>query len=219
MDNLIQQYNNIGARYIQWQRELFGTKWDLPLRYVEDNIWLSNGTKVLDLGCWDGHDIAYFEAKSDAVFCGIDASEFMIQQARNSVKNPDNLVIWNFEHLPFSDESFDVVYAKYSFSYIENFELVFEEVSRVLKRWWKFIFIQNHPINDFSKKKTQYSLKETLSTSLFSTWAEITYYSHTLSEILSSKLLSYFTIADVMEDYIYEKHAIPLFMGVVAIKK
>ena len=219
MDEIIKQYDSIGPRYIEWQQKFFGEKWDIPLKYIEENAWFFTGAKVLDLWCGDCHDIAYFEEKYDADFHGIDSSEYMISQGRKNTKHPENLFVWTFEVLPFPDDSFDIIYAKYAFSYVENFDRLYSEVVRVLKKWGRFIFVHNHPINDFTKKGGRYSVKETITVSLFSTWAQITYFPHTFSEIISRKFLKNFNIEDVMEDCRYEVYPIPLFMGITATRK
>lgn len=102
--------------------------------YIENALGIFESKKVLDIGCGDGHDIAYFEAKYPAEYYGIDSSEFMIVQAKHVIKNSDNAIVGSFEQLPFEESSFDIVYAKYAFSYIENFDNLYSEVSRVLKQ-------------------------------------------------------------------------------------
>jgi len=36
--------------------------------------------------------------------------------------------------MPFENDSFDVVYAKFAFNYLSDFELLYKEVVRVLKK-------------------------------------------------------------------------------------
>lgn len=220
MDDLINQYNNIWKEYIEWQKKFFAENWDLPLRYLENIINQFQWIKILDLGCWDWHDINYFKSKYDNDYYWIDSSEVMINQAINNINNKDNLFIWNFENLPFDNNSFDLIYAKYAFSYIKDFENLYKEVSRVLKTGWLFVFIQNHPINDFIRKKEKYPIKERLNTKLFKTDTEITYYSHTIWEIISKTFLENFTIIDFTEDYMFRVlYPTPVFIWIIAIKK
>ena len=220
MDEIIKQYDAIWETYIQGQQKYFSEKWDLPLRYIEEKLDIFENQKILDIGCGDGHDIAYFETKQEAQFYGVDASEFMINQAKNIIKNWDNAIIWSFEQLPFENDMFDIVYAKYAFSYIENFERLYSEVARVLKKWGKFIFIQNHPINDFTRKKEKYPIKELIQTKLFSSEAVISYYSHTFWDIISKVFLNQFILEDFTEDYMFRVlYPTPVFIWVTAIKK
>lgn len=220
MNEIIKQYNSIWETYIQGQQKYFSEKGDLPLSYIEDKLGIFENQKILDIGCGDGHDIAHFETKYNAEFYGIDSSEFMVEQAKKIVKNSGNVIVWNFEQLLFENDSFDIVYAKYAFSYIENFDRLYSEVSRVLKKWWKFIFIQNHPINDFTRKKEKYPIKEIIHSKLFSSNTDISYYNHTFGEIISKIFLTHFGLDDFTEDYMFRVlYPIPVFVGVTAIKK
>lgn len=220
MDELIKQYNNIWTEYMKWQKKFFSENWDLPLKYIENIISQFNWKKILDLWCWDWHDIVYFKEKYNNEYFWIDASEVMINSWKENFSLWNEFCIWNFENLPFDDDTFDIVYAKYSFSYLVDFEKVYKEVKRCLKKSWVFVFIQNHPINDFSKKRERYPIKETLNTQLFSTQTEITYYSHTLWEILSRLFLENFMLIDFTEDYMFRVlYPIPVFIWVTAIKK
>lgn len=215
MNDLIKQYNNIWKDYIEWQQKFFKGSWDIPLIYIENELKNHTWKCILDLGCWDWHDIVYFENKYKNNYFWLDASNFMINQAKENVKNKDNLFIWNFEELPFKDNIFDIVYAKYTFWYVIDFELVYKEVFRVLKKWWIFISIYNHPINDFTRKKERYPIKEILKTKLFSTNSEITYYSHTIWEIISKTFLNNFEILDITEDYMFKVlYPIPVFIWI-----
>jgi len=217
MDDIIKQYDTIWKDYTQEQKKYFSAKWDFPLEYIKNNIWDLNWKKILDLWCWDGHDIAYFETKYDADFWGIDSSEYMIGQAKNNIKNPQSLHIWNFQNMPFEDNFFDVIYAKYSFSYLSDFELVYKEVTRVLKEWWLFLFIQNHPLNDFMKKKQKlYFQKQKLTVWLFS-GVNITYFTHIFSEIISPTFLRNFNLLDFHEDFRWE-NVNPRYVAIKSVK-
>lgn len=217
MDDLIKQYDIIWENYTQEQRKYFSEKWDFPLEYIKNNIWNLDWKKILDLGCGDGHDIAYFETRYDADFLWIDSSEYMIGQAKNNVKNSKNLYLWNFENMPFEDGFFDVIYAKYSFSYLSDFELIYKEVSRVLKKWWLFLCIQNHPLNDFLKKEQKlYFQKQKLTVWLFS-GVNITYFTHIFSEIISPTFLKNFNLLDFHEDFRWE-NINPRYIAIKSIK-
>ncbi len=220
MQDLTKQYDNIWNSYVEWQKKFFSETGDLPLKYIENIISQFEWKKILDLWCWDGHDINYFQQKYKNDYVWIDASEVMINKWKNNFSLGNNLIVWNFENLPFEDNVFDIVFAKYSFSYLMDFENVYSEVSRCLKKWWIFVFIQNHPINDFTRKKEKYPIKETIVTKLFSTQTEISYYWHTFWEILSKTFLNHFNLIDFTEDYMFKVlYPIPVFIWITAIKK
>lgn len=217
MDDLIKQYDIIWENYIQGQQKYFSEKWDMPLEYIKNNIWDLNWKKILDLWCWDGHDIAYFESYLNGDFFWIDSSEFMINQAKNNIKNPLNLHLWNFENMPFENDSFDVVYAKFAFNYLSDFELLYKEVVRVLKKWWLFLFIHHHPLNDFMKKEQKlYFQKQKLTVWLFS-GVNITYFTHIFSEIISPAFLKNFNLLDFHEDSRWE-NVNPRYIAIKSVK-
>jgi len=126
----------------QKQRELWGTApsdWALYLEITfiplykkvisQSNIGLQ--TKVLDIGCGSGLFLRMAGAK-DAVATGIDVSPELLEIARQ--RNPTaTLLNEDMEHLPFDDNSFDIVTGFNSFPYADDISAVMKEIKRVLK--------------------------------------------------------------------------------------
>lgn len=219
MEEINKQYNGIGENYINWQQKYFSENQDLPLYYIENAIWDFENQKILDLWCWDWHDISYFESKYKAEFWWIDSSEFMISQAKWRVKNPEKMFILDFDNLDKLEEKFDIVYAKHSIQYLSDLDIIFDSVSNILKDKWKFIFVVNHPINDYTKKKEKYPIKEVIEAKLFWNQTTIKYYNHTISEIISKKFLNNFVLQDLTEDHNYRiLYPVPNFIWITAIK-
>jgi ubiquinone/menaquinone biosynthesis C-methylase UbiE len=85
---------------------------------------------LLDLGCGTGLFLSrYRTGGGDGV--GLDISRMMLNQARE--KSPSaSLCMGNAEHLPFRDESFDVIASLLAFSYLRNPRQMLEESFRIL---------------------------------------------------------------------------------------
>ena len=88
---------------------------------------------VLDLGCGTGALTAQvLEQDPRRQVTGLDLSEQMLAQARARLGDRVNLVQGDSEHLPFPDQSFDVVYCCDSFHHYPDPAAVLAEVGRVL---------------------------------------------------------------------------------------
>lgn len=106
------------------------------------------GKKVLDYGCGSGI-YAKILHKRGAIVKGFDISNKMLDIARR-----DNPTI-EFKQgsgykIPFK-EQFDVVVAPLVLHYMEDWDKVFKEVSRVLKKGGMFIFSTDNPVFEVSK--------------------------------------------------------------------
>lgn len=107
------------------------------------------GKKVLDFGCGTGI-YAKILRKQGAVVKGFDISDAMLAIART--ENPGmDLRIGSGYRIPFK-EKFDVVVAALVIDYLEDWNRVFREVRRVLKKGGSFIFSVGNPICECSKR-------------------------------------------------------------------
>ncbi len=97
---------------------------------------LSSGLRVLEIGVGMGADYEQW-LKAGAVATGIDLSTASLERARRRCElsglKPD-LYEADAEHLPFPDESFDVVYSYGVMHHSPSTERCLEEARRVLKR-------------------------------------------------------------------------------------
>lgn len=214
------QYNNIWNNYIVWQRNFFEQNKDLARDYIIERMNDFQNKKILDIGCWDWHDIAYYETIWDTQFYWVDSSEIMTNEAKILVKNPANIYCADFETFDFENEYFDIIISKFALHYKNNLDNTYKNISRLLKRNWKLIFVVNHPINDFKRKNEIYSKQENIITEHFFNWVKIIHPSHTIWEILSREFLDNFILEDLTEDYmLWKKWILPLFLWIVWIKK
>ncbi|MEH2513480.1 ubiquinone/menaquinone biosynthesis C-methylase UbiE [Nitrobacteraceae bacterium AZCC 1564] len=96
----------------------------------------ANGKSVLEIGVGMGADHEQWALNAPARLCGIDlterAIEFTSQRLSLSGLNSE-LQTADAEHLPFQDQSFDIVYSWGVLHHSPDTQCAFKEVSRVLK--------------------------------------------------------------------------------------
>lgn len=197
----IQQYNNIGSKFVD-NHEVHNHEGNQQYyKYFPEGL-LSENKKVIDMGCGDGSDIFYFSSRGkSSLLYGIDSSQKMVDLAR--AKNP-NIKIdrSSFDKLPYEDNFFDVAMSKWAIQYSKHIHEVYKEVFRVLKHNGVFIFLVPHPICNFmSKKKPRnYFKKELFDSKIFDGKVAVTQYSHTISEYFSEYFLSNFHLKSFFEN-------------------
>ena len=110
------------------------------LRLVDFDAW--RGKRVLDVGCGAGTDLVRF-ARGGAEVTGVDVSASAIALARQNFAQQRlaaDLREADGEHLPFDDNSFDLVYAHGVVQYTANDAALVAECGRVLKPGGQAIF-------------------------------------------------------------------------------
>lgn len=95
---------------------------------------------ALDLGCGTGELMRLIlQEDGSKKLTGIDLSEKMLEIAKEKLDNKAVFILGDSEHLPFSAETFDVVYCNDSFHHYPAPENVLSEIQRVLKPGGIFI--------------------------------------------------------------------------------
>jgi len=92
------------------------------------------GKRVLEVGCGAGTDLVRF-AKGGAIVTGVDLAESAVALARANVTQQGldaDLRVADGEHLPFPDDSFDLVYAHGVVQYTADPQALVNECRRVL---------------------------------------------------------------------------------------
>ena len=100
------------------------------------------GRSVLEVGCGAGVDLARF-AKGGAEVTGVDLAPSAIELARANFSQQGlrgRFEVADGEHLPFPDNSFDLVYAHGVVQYTANPRQLVEECRRVLKPGGEAVF-------------------------------------------------------------------------------
>jgi SAM-dependent methyltransferase len=102
----------------------------------------ARGKRVLDVGCGAGTDLVRF-ARAGAVVTGVDISPSAIDLARRNFAQQGleaDLREADGEHLPFPDDTFDLVFAHGVVQYTADGQALVNECRRVLKPGGEAIF-------------------------------------------------------------------------------
>lgn len=97
-----------------------------------------HGKKALDIGSGLGGVAYHLASKYAMEVTGLDINPWMIEKATRDapeqVKDKLNFVLsTDNDHLPFEDNSFDIVYSKGALCHIEDKQALFKECHRILK--------------------------------------------------------------------------------------
>lgn len=116
-------------------------------RKLEDSLEISSDTKVLDIACGKGSTALYLADKYGCSVVGIDISEELIKEAKNSCrkKGLDNKVkflVGNAMDLPFDDNQFDIAISQGILVFVDDKAKTINEASRVIKKGGKAGWIE-----------------------------------------------------------------------------
>lgn len=104
------------------------------------------GKKLLEIGCGLGTDLLQF-ARGGAVVTGVDLTPRSIELVKRRFdlyRVKVEALVADAEHLPFADESFDVVYSFGVLHHTPDTQQAVNEVYRVLKRGGSIIIMLYH---------------------------------------------------------------------------
>ena len=123
--------------YAEWRASTLGAITELlEQELVLDLAGPLFGKSVLDVGCGDGTLAAEFHRKGASFVVGCDPDPHMIAKATaRTMAERDGMsyLLGRAEHLPFRDQSFDVVTAVTVLCFVEQRSRAVEEMARVLK--------------------------------------------------------------------------------------
>lgn len=200
--DLNKQYNNFAkdfSKFIHSEDINNYLSRDLFYSYID---FVNPGTKLIDLACGDGSDLAYYK-KLGADIYGLDASEEMIALAKE--KLPDaNIQVGLFEKIPFADNYFDAVVSKYALMTSADLKPVFTEILRVLKPGGVMVYLVTHPFRQYFEKKSpqaDYFKQEIVDSNILNMTITVREPSHTMSEYLNDFLFKNFNILAYDEQF------------------
>ncbi len=126
-----------------------------------DNFDLDHDKNIiLEIGCGNGRDIKHIMKDRNIIF-GIDISE-SAYYAQRRYENADNVCIvrCDVNNLPFTSDTFDLIYADHVLQHIDDLQDCFNEVKRVINKRGKFIFNLYSQENNFLMTKIIEPLKK-----------------------------------------------------------
>ncbi|MCA9459206.1 MAG: class I SAM-dependent methyltransferase, partial [Nanoarchaeota archaeon] len=217
-------YERIGKDYLLGQKEFFSKREDQAIKFIKNSLIDLKGKKVLDIGCGNGKDIKLIESLGASEVYGIDSSNFMLNEAKKIVSNPENLYLSNIEKTSFEDNFFDIIIGRFSFHYLSNYDNAYNELSRILKKNALLILVIHHPFKDLiSQKNKIYGEQEIIKIELYNNKVPIYFPTHTLKDYFSRSFFDSFMLVGFEEEQSPEEYGdkfkIPGFMGIKAIKK
>jgi len=124
----------------RWHRQLAHVTH--PVRKIISELACRHGDSVLDVGCGTCTDYLFFK-DTHAKYHGIDITPKFARAAHNAHKVP-NVTVGDALHLPFSDDSFDVVYCKDLLEHLppETWKNAVKELFRVASHMVMLVFFR-----------------------------------------------------------------------------
>ncbi len=118
-------------RYWEDQEELS----DLPYKWpVLKNLFPDKKLRFLDFGCGKGVITEKIHALHPAyTISGVDISSKALNVAKKRIKNGEFRLIDESQHIPYPDNTFDIVLASDVLEHIYDTKTAFRELARVLK--------------------------------------------------------------------------------------
>lgn len=159
------------------------------------------GLKVLDIGCgsgWYAEQLILLDAEVTA----IDASATMVELTRKRLKDKAHVFQANIEQplSYFSEAEFDLVVAPLVIHYVQDWQVLFLEIARILKSHGQFIFSTHHPYGDYQTFKLENYFKTTLITDYWKSFdATVQFYHHSLQELMNALLKAGFVVEQFLE--------------------
>jgi len=229
-------YDKIGAAYLDAQKIFGNPRDDWAKDFVRTPGQLGcalTKCKILEIGCGNGSDIAFFDRRGHDVY-GIDASRFMIEQAQKNVNRPDRLHCGKMEELDDLRQShagmftqgkwgdLDYAFARYSLHYAQgDMDVVWCAVHSSLKNNGVFAFVVPNPLADIPFTDTgDYATAKSVTVKIFNEQIEIKYPFRKIDALFTPTFYELFRVRQ-MEYYPDEYHGasqIPAAIAVVAQK-
>ncbi len=188
------QYNNIADHFNKTHDDFNHISNKAFFSCLPNDLLSKN---LLDIGCGDGNDFDEY-LKRGATVTGIDPSK----KLQSYSKHAEKITIGSFEKIPFTENVFNIVVSKYALQTLEEIDLFYSEVSRVLKPGGELIFLVVHPMRQFFEKKTlfkDYFEKTIVDSVIFNGTITVKEPTHTISEYLSPLFFNSFTLESLKE--------------------
>lgn len=113
-----------------------------------EEIEKEEGGKLLDVGCGNGN-ILYRLVNGRRELYGIDLSKNMVEESRKRLKGDADIKAADAEHIPYNDDTFDILICNASFHHYPHPQKVLMEMKRVLKNGGKLLIGEEYMIQPF----------------------------------------------------------------------
>ena len=196
---LEKQYNPVVVKYTE-QINSMNAKSSAEFKKVLKNI-KPQGNRLIELGCGAGDLIPYLQGLS-YICSGVDTSAEMVACARDIDKA--NILVEDFAHTSFKDESFDIVVSKWAIQTAYDIDAVYRECYRLLKKDGILVFLVVHPFRQFLEKKKKgkdYFTQEIVESRIFNGTITVKEPSHTMTDYLSDYFLENFLVTQISESF------------------
>lgn len=140
--NIITEWDCAAAKYMEQQEQSFFVS--INKQIIMKRFPQLNNQNILDLGCGYGVYTNYFRTVNVNAI-GIDGSKEMLRLAREQYPDCHFQFADLSQPLPFSDNSFDLIFCNQVLMDIENIDLVFSECQRILEKDGIFYYAIVHP--------------------------------------------------------------------------
>lgn len=114
------------------------------------------GKRILDLGCGDGEFGTEAIEAGCKSYIGLEASKQMVTVAHDNLKDTDAQIIETLlEDWAYPLTQFDLVVSRMTLHYIEDLEVLFQQVYQSLVEGGRFVFSVVHPVITSSNKSAE----------------------------------------------------------------
>lgn len=141
-------FDQIATHYDRWSNLLSGEGIRAWHGFALEQMMLTPGMAVLDVGCGTGKITTAIAGRVGALgrVVGLDPSQSMLAVARRNPREKNTAAIdWvqgEAESLPFTDAQFDCVTAQFSLRNMQEWERGLEEMTRVLKPGGRVVLLE-----------------------------------------------------------------------------
>jgi len=139
-------YDKIYNEYKKYHNFLENFDKNLWQRFIPKNLeWKT----IIDLWCWDGRISNFFIWKWIEKYIWIDISENMLKKTKSFVEKIQTDLNTN---IPLEDKTWDIIISLFTLIHIENIDIFFSEVYRIMKKDAIFILFHHTERKNYTHK-------------------------------------------------------------------